>query len=179
MSARHLITRQRFDFHFTSREEVEVIQGEIGRLHTALLVPALGALFDRLAAPGQLIRLGKIELDLGTISRSALASDVFARKVVQLLEQAIAEAIPPADGAGVQSLAAGHFDLWLHFLEHGSLPPYAAAPSDLVSWHASILEELAEPRSDSVARLRRLLASRPLALQRIILQHEAEFLERL
>lgn len=179
MSGKHLISKQQFDLRLTRPEEAHEIQRDISRLSSERLTPAFEALFDRLATPNQLIRLGKIELDVGAVSRRELLSDAFTQKLIGLLEVAIAKA---SDGSSppaiVQPLRMGRFELWLYFLENGYLPAHAVLPESPAEWHQQLFDTLALDGS-AVQRLRQLLSTRPLALERLIIQYDEAFLQHI
>lgn len=179
MRAKHLISKQQFNLRLTRHEEAQEIQRHISRLYSERLLPAFEALFDRMAGHDQLIRIGKIELDLGAVSRRELFSGEFVRKLIGLLEGAIAEA---SDGsspeASVQPLRVGRFGLWLYFLEHGCLPAHASQPDSLAEWQRHIFETLAADVS-AVQSLRQLLSARPVTLERLIVQYDEAFLQQI
>ncbi len=179
MPGKHLISKQQYDLRLTRCEEAHDIQLDVGRLHSQRLLPAFEALFDRLAGPEQLIRLGKIELNLGAISRRELFSDEFTRKLVSLLEVIIGDASDASSGKAVtQPLRVGRFELWLYFLEHGYLPAHASQPDSPAEWHRHIFETLASHES-AVQGLRWLLSARPVALERLIAQYDEAFLQQI
>lgn len=179
MSGKHLISKQQFDLRLARPEEAHEIQRDISRLSSERLTPALEVLFDRLATPKQLIRLGRIELDVGAVSRRELLSDAFTRKLIDLLEVVIVKAsdgsAPPAI---VQPLRLGRFELWLYFLENGYLPAHAVLPESPAEWHQQVFDTLAL-EGGAVQRLRQLLSTRPLALERLIIQYDGAFLQQI
>lgn len=81
-------------------------------------------------------------------------------------------------GAHVQPIRVGRFDLWLYFLEHGFLPADAARPESQEEWNRQVCECLATERS-AVQRLRNVVSRRPVALERLILQYDEAFLQRI
>jgi hypothetical protein len=179
MFAKHLINKQRFDLRLMRPEEATEIQRDISKLNSERLMPAFEGLFNRLAEPDQLIRLGRIELDVGAVSRQELFSDVFTQKLIDLLEAAIAEASDRSSpDAIVQPLRMGRFELWLYFLENGYLTAHASVPESPAEWHRQILDSLASDRS-AVQHLQQLLSARPMALERLIVQHDEAFLEEI
>lgn len=179
MTNRHLIGKQTFDLRLSAKEEAHEIQHELSRLYWQRIVPTIERLFDRLAGPDELIRLDKLELDLGTISPQDLRSDVFVQKLMNELEAVLLEALAQNSPNVIsQPLRLGHFDLWLYFLEHGALPAYASIPESISEWHRHIFETLALDAT-AVERLRQLLATRPQAMERLIFQYQAAFLQQI
>jgi len=179
MFVKHLINKQRFDLCLMQPEEASDIQRDISKLNSERLMPAFERLFDRLAEPDQLIRLGRIELDLGSVSKQELFSDIFTQKLIDLLESAIAEASNRSSSdASVQPLSIGRFEVWLYFLENGYLPAHASVPESLTDWYEHIFDTLASDGS-AVQRLQRLLSHRPIALERLAVQYDDAFLQEI
>ncbi|MDX2070793.1 MAG: contractile injection system tape measure protein [Haliscomenobacter sp.] len=175
---RHLIGKQTFDLRLSAKDEAHDIQHELSRLYWQRVVPGIERLFDRLAGPDELIRLDKLELDLGTISPQDLRSDVFVQKLMKELESVLLEALAQNSPNVIsQPLRLGRFDLWLYFLEHGALPAHASIPESIPEWHRHIFETLALD-AKAVERLRRLLATRPQAMERLLVQYEDAFLQQ-
>src|SRR5258706_1822456 len=111
MATKHFIGKQRFDLELEGADEATAIQQEVSQLCRERLNPAFEKLFDHLAGPDQLFRLDRIELALGTISRNELFSDLFAHRLLTLLETAIARAFQQhSHGAVRQPLRLGHFE---------------------------------------------------------------------
>ncbi len=75
-----------------------------------------------------------------------------------------------------QLLRRYYFDLWLHWLEKGVLPPYAIAPED--NWIELVLETLAVDL-DATVLLENKLRKHPIAFKRLVLQHTSKDLTSL
>lgn len=179
MSSNHLIIRQHFDLRVPGSAEAHDIQQDISRLCVERLTPAFGSLFDRLAGPDQLIRLDKVEIDLGRVTRDELFTDAFTRKLTGLLEKAIEEAARDSSRRPTRlPLRQGRFELWLYFLEHGYLPADAAPPDSPAEWHRQIFETLAADER-ALHSLRRLLGTRPAAFERLLMQYDGDFLRQI
>lgn len=179
MANRHLIGKQTFDLRLSAKDDAHEIQHELSRLYWQRVVPTMERLFDRLAGPEDLIQLNKLELDLGMISPQDLGSDVFVQKLLSELEAALLEGLAQNPPNIIRKpLRLGYFDLWLYFLEHGTLPAYASIPESTPAWHRHIFDTLALDMK-AVERLRQLLAASPQALERIIFQHEGVFLQQI
>jgi len=178
MAGRHLINTQRFDLRIGRHVDVVSLQREMSRLSAEPLSGALEKLFDRLAPPHQVIRLDRIELEMGNISRGRLLSDEFIEEIVARVEDAIADAFRDlSSNVAVQNVGLAWLDAWLDFLENGCLPPHSLAPKSATEWHRQVLQTI--PVAPVLARLQELLRRKPAALERLVLQHEEAFLEAL
>ncbi len=73
-----------------------------------------------------------------------------------------------------KSLRRHYFDIWLHWLQKGTLPSYAISPDP--NWITLVLETLGLDL-DAVTILENTLKKYPVALQRLVLQHKAKDLK--
>ena len=180
MENRHLIAKQVFELRVGLDEgHIPHIQDAFSRQYWQSVVPAFERLFDRLVVPDELVRVDRLELDVGRWSAEDILSGRFVESLVSRLESVISSALRGTEfEADVQPIRTGRFDLWLHFLEHGSLPVGATRPESLEEWHRQVIECLAA-ESSAVQRLRNLVSKRPVALERLILQHDQAFLRQL
>ena len=153
------------------------MQQEFGQLTRQKLQPALEKLFDRFAGSEELIRLDRLELDLGTVD-NPLSEGAIVKAIVQGLEEKLLQQITysnrEVDRITVQ---LDRFDQWLFFLEKGHLPMMAAKVQE-EELHAAVLQHLSEKPNDWL-RLEVLVYQQPIALDRLVKQHAASFLVKL
>ncbi len=175
------------ELEISSSTNVYAIQQTISDMVWGALVPEMGRLFDRMVGKKEIVRLDKIEIDLGEISLQENNTKAIVDQIVKLLEEqcngAIREIVrqkrSSSEGLERQSqqpLRKHHFSLWLYWLEHGKLPTYAVAPKE--NWLNGVLETLAL-EDEAIEKLQSLLKNRPIALHRLILQHSAKDLKSL
>ena len=179
MANRHVIGEQRFEIQVSTTDGVHELQHQLSTHFWTSMLPALEALFDRLAGPDEWICIPRIEIDAGTLTPEALLSDAFIQDIALQIEQEIAHQLLQREPDAVrQSLPRGHFERWLYFLEHGYLPYEAAWPASMQEWHQGVFEKLAvDPLA--IRRLGLLIERKPKALQRLLYQHDDAFLEQL
>ncbi|MBL7804107.1 MAG: hypothetical protein JNL02_10260 [Saprospiraceae bacterium] len=173
---RHLIVRQILDLRLNAPGEAFGAQQRLSRFFQEEAAPALERLFDRLAPDGRVLRIDRLEIDLGTLNEAQLHSEETLNKLIQLVEEAIQKALnndkqtvrpeSPADSLVAQ---------WLHFLEFGVLPWFAdkALPA---GYPSTVLEQLGLDAAFA-RRLRQLLSNKTSALERLIKQHDNAFVE--
>ncbi len=173
----HLITRQLFELKTGSSRNAFRLQHELSGLFWRAVAPELERIFDRLAPPDTLVRIDKLEIDLGQLSEEDLLAGKFLPHLSRLLEEAASKAIRE-QGPGIQRLSAaeGHFEQWLGFLKSGFLPWEGRRPEP--GWQEGVKETLARS-SLAVEQLSRLAERNRQALQRLALQHPPEFLAAL
>lgn len=180
MENRHLIAKQVFELTVGFDEgHIPRLQDSFSRQFWHSVVPAFERLFDRLVGEDQLVRVDRLELDVGRWSAEDILSGRFVESLVSRLESVIAGTLRgTGTEADVQPVRGGRFDQWLHFLEHGSLPVGAVLPESQEEWHRQVIECLAAD-SGAERRLRNLVSRCPMALERLILQHDEVFLRQL
>ena len=179
MALNHIIGEQRFDIRLDSLEGANELQHNLSRHFWNELAPALEKLFDRLAGSDVVIRIPKLEIDMGTLSRNELLSHDFILRVTRQIEEALSRKIlDPGSDIEVSPAPKGHFNQWLFFLEHGYLPYEAAVPESLNAWQRGIFETLAVDHL-AIRRLGILIESSPVAFIRLLSQHDASFLQQI
>lgn len=173
----HIILRQVFDLSLPSGRDAFALQQEIGRIIREKLAPAMEALFDRFATPGELIQIERLEIDIGQLQLPQ-SGDAFVMATISALEEKLLSRINYGNGEIKRMPAASsHFNQWLFFLEKGHLP-WNAIISQEEEFHRDILEQVS---SNPVAldQLQHLLLKSPPALSRLVNQHPETFLAKL
>lgn len=172
---RHRIQRQIVELAVGAAAQGTAVHQELARPFWDRAVPELEAVFDRAAGPDQLLRLDRLELDLGTIGGGEWPEE-FRRKLIAELARRLAQftaASEPDDedrpGNRRRTEAWRQF---LFFLAHGRLPWWGAAPEE--RWN-----ELLPASSDADwSALRETVSSNLDARSRLVYSVADEFLER-
>lgn len=150
------------------------------------LAPKLSDLFDQYVGEDEILRLDKVELDLGHIDLNSSDNDSIVEKILQLSEAKLRQYKPgitsrprtrlmgSSQPLAVQSARDYMFQLWLFWLEYGVLPSYALRPDD--NWMTQVLETLAMEQR-AVSALKDTLTEIKHALKRLILQHQEKDLK--
>ncbi|RPI22462.1 MAG: hypothetical protein EHM61_22220 [Acidobacteria bacterium] len=82
----HVVRRHTYELTCSSQDSARAAQEEVYRIHTDRLLPALDEILCALTAPGEVVRLNRVELDLGTISSSQLGDQLVLRTRLRLKE---------------------------------------------------------------------------------------------
>lgn len=180
MLNQHFIAKQVFELRVGFNEgAVPQFQNSFSGHYWQSIVPAFERLFDRVVASDEIVRVDRLELDVGRWSMEDLLSGRFIESLVSRLDSMLSSTLRTAPTkADVQPIRVGRFDLWLHFLQYGSLPADAARPESREEWNRQVCECLATERS-AVQRLQNLVSRRPVALERLILQYDEAFLQQI
>lgn len=173
----HIILRQIFELDFPPGVDGFSLQQEIAQIVREKLLPRIEALFDRFAAADELIRIDKLELDIGRIAPTELETTLVNEVLKQLEEQLEIAVINRPLGVERLPLVENHFEQWLFFLENGYRPQQMAnVPEAMLQ--TAVLERLAS-ETLAVERFKQLLQGHPVALIRLVRQHPESFLVHL
>ncbi|MBA5868945.1 MAG: hypothetical protein GDA68_02900 [Nitrospira sp. CR2.1] len=180
MVNQHLIAKQVFELRVGFNEgATSQFQNFFSGQYWQSIVPAFERLFDRLIAPDEIVRVDRLEIDVGRWSAEEILSGRFVESLVSRLESTLLSTVRGgASEAQVQPIHVGRFDLWLYFLEHGCLPAGVASPDSQEEWNRQVFECLAT-ESSARQRLRKLVARRPVAMERLLLQYDETFLQQI
>lgn len=179
MSNRHLIGKETIELRLNRHQQAYALQEQFSQFHWRLIVPALEQLFDRLVGEDILLRLDKLEIDLGEITEQDLLSTEMIDLLVQQLEEAITvELQRPSPQSVLVKPMTNLFEQWLFFLEHGYLPIHASLPDSPSVWQIAIFETLALEEK-AVIDLHLLLSRQPIALERLLLQYDNIFIQKI
>lgn len=173
---RHVIGKQVIEVNLQGSKNAFALQQTLSQVFWDAVAPAMEVLFDRLTSEDELIRIDKLEINLGVLTEQKIAAGEWLPILLDTLEEAIKTAVnKKLPGVQVLPLRSGHFEQWLHFLQHGNLPRHISPPAEQ-EWQRQILEALGMDVK-AVVQLRRLLQNNPHALQRLALQYPGSFLQ--
>jgi hypothetical protein len=197
---RHRIRRQLVELAIGAAAQGPAVHQELARPFWDRAVPELEQVFDRVAGPDELLRLDRLELDLGAIGGADWPAQ-FRRKLVAELTRGLAQftAVSQTDEDGRGDLRSaevrGQFaplaalsqtdedgrgdprpaEAWrqfLFFLAHGRLPWWATALRR--GW----TELLSKGSAADWNALRETISSDPRARSRLVYSVDDAFLER-
>ena len=157
----HRILRQVLQLDGCSRDSAQPLGDALHALYLARLLPVIEAACDALAAPGELLRIDKLEIDLGALPWAATADlpAVAAERLAAALPSRLAQA---AQATPAQQSAA---ELLGHFACTGTLPWWADA-ADRQALAKAFEQVLAAP--GAARELLRSLAGRADAWRRLL-----------
>ena len=171
---RHRIQRQIVDLAIGATAESPAVHQALGRPFWDRAVPELERVFDRVASPDELLRLDRLELDLGAIAGGEWPSE-FRRRLVAELTRTLAQytaVSQPGEHGRSNRRPAEDRRQFLFFLVHGRLPWWAAASVE--HWNA-VLSNLSDADWNT---LRDTVLSDPSARSRLVYSVDDQLLER-
>ena len=157
---KHIIKKQVFDIQLSTREGAPDIQNEISRVYRSAVIPILDKVCSSLSQGKEIIRIDKLEIDIGSIARAHLAEELPAR-VERLVEEALIKKIhdvknghaatsgkenkstefsTPDRSTEIKSREGSDLEQFVHYLRYGSLPWWS--PSEASFSPSSIIIRL-------------------------------------
>ena len=157
----HRIQRQVLEVSGCSRDNAQTLGQALRQLYLARLLPEIEAACDALAAPGELLRIDKLEIDLGALPWSSPEAlrDTATERLAVALQSSLAQAAQatPAHQSAAELLA--------HFACTGTLPWWADM-GDRLALSKAFDQLLAAPAA--ARALLRELADRADAWRRLL-----------
>lgn len=173
----HLINRQTIQLHLMRSDDAFQMQQLISDHYWNDLMPMMTSLFDELSTNEEVIRLDRLEVDLGQITLTEVRQARWNETLLSVIRKQLYEKI--VDGYRKGSLVIRETKInsicrqWLFYIEKGYLPWNVLQIDD--DWYDQVLEALAID-FDSVLELRKMIKSNPFIAHRLGLQYNDHFL---
>jgi hypothetical protein len=173
-AAAHRIGRVVFDVEAPDQAAVAAFGAAVRARFDAVIEPALEAALDRIDRPGALIRLDRVEIDLGPLSGAPADMEDLSRRIADGLAAALASA-PPDETTGTD--ARDDVAELIAFLETGELP--WSEPGGALMALSQALAALEAPAMARLAARLRTVLIRRRAAERLVRQLPATLVRRL
>jgi len=175
----HIIERQVLDLTLDTDHEAQARQEAARRVLRDQVQPMLDEVFTRLAGPDRVLRLDRLDLDLGTLPAENWTEQLVERlreQVEQELRQHVRAALYGNTDAASKKVAQSQLDAFMIFIDTGSLPWWVP---DSVSFDpGAVLVDLIASQPEA---LRTALRSRyrPERARRLVFQIHSDVFEQL
>lgn len=178
MAQHHTIGKLLLELELPASQNALSLQEKLGAICKDRLVYALQELLDSWADAGTLLRVDRLEIDLGQCTTQQLEKELPERIISYLRNRYPSLQQQPQLEAGMERhpMIQGYFDSWLYFLEHGLLPDTSHI-QDNAAWEAGVLEILATA-TPALEKCRRVLETHPAAISRMVLQFSRQFIRQ-
>lgn len=160
----HIIARQVIELGVPSVTRAPEIQEAVAQRLRDHAMTELEKLFDRLGPSDRVVRLDRLEIDLGELGGADWQEHFDSRLVIQLAESLKkATTMWREQSTGAASGDGTPFEQYLYFLQHGRLPWWGETPS--ADWPQRLLQGLSSPQWQTLGNV---LAHTEHARQRMI-----------
>jgi hypothetical protein len=138
--AGHIIHRQKVELRISNEQDAFELQNRVSRLLRDELPALIEPLLNKISPNGTVLRIEKLHLDLGSISRINLEKD-FKEKLIGQLSKALSGVSMDKQNDPVTKLRKEQslLDSLLFFLHQGRLPWYSTA-RDFKEWEADFIK---------------------------------------
>ena len=151
----HIIQRQVLDITLDTDRDAYLVQEDVRRVYYERIVPMLDEVFSSLVGPDEIVRLDRLELDLGRIARRDLEEEMVTQVRTQLEEILIPRlrAVAPAGDLAAEEAAVHRTTtarsrqaVFVAFVQTGRVPWWVADPAvyDPDAELAALLDETPE-----------------------------------
>ncbi len=174
----HIIHKQKVNLTISRAADSFTIQNRISRILKDELPKDLEPLFNKLSPNGKSLRIEKLSIDIGTISRENLDSEFRDRLIEQLTSKLEILAAGNKDTLITEvSEEQSLVDTLLYFLEHGYLPWYSRV-KDFHIWEKGMLHSFSAGEWKKIIQaLKKQIKVNDTPVKRLTLQFSEAFLQ--
>ncbi|WP_183576373.1 contractile injection system tape measure protein [Mucilaginibacter sp. X5P1] len=176
---RHIIHRQKIILNLSNREYAGALQASVSNLMQHDLKVGIDAVFNNAFPEDKIIRIDKLQLNLGTINQQNFENE-FKAQLLSELAKGLSEQkdnLSYADSAEELSKEQSLINALIYFLEKGYLPWYQAATTTMDDWETEILNNFtAREYQQFFDRILLKHHANEAIMQRLILQFSDKFL---
>ena len=178
---RHIIHRQQIILNLSKREYAGALQASVSSLMQHELEAGIDAVFNNVFPEDRIIRIDRLQLDLGTVNQQNFENEFKAQLLSELAKSLSQQKdnLGYADGAGVLSKEQSLIGALIYFLEKGYLPWYQSAATMDV-WETEILNSFTTRQYQQF--FEKVLLKQPVneaVIERLIQQFSDKFLGEL
>jgi hypothetical protein len=179
----HAIGSQRIDVRVKGEAQAHALLERVGALNRERLLPAIERVFDEFDRPGEVIRIDRLDLDVGRIAEGRLG-EVEAR-LAEALRAVLRRTIgtgaaifaPAEEQARIAPTRLVLAEAFGHYLDAGAWPYRCVL--DPTTRPAHLFARLLDEAPDSLAPMLRARRGREAALRRLVRQVPGPLLDRL
>lgn len=178
----HRIRRQILDLELPREAGAVALQRQAGRVFQEKVLPRLDELFSKIAPADRIVRIDRLEIDLGSLGESNWERN-FVERCVEQISRQVTEAASKADAnmdenSRVLNPEENALAIFRYFLETGVLPWYARGMA-LKTLETHTLQAAAERPAAIQQVLLSALQRNESALRRLLWQFSPDFSEKM
>jgi len=175
----HLVKKQVIDITCSKRTDAFRMQQLLSNHYWQDVLPLLSTVFNEISDEGEIVRIDKLEIDLGLISEKEMSEVQWNEEILSRIRSQLYEKLggKEKDQLVVHEVARMSIcKQWLFYMQKGYLPWNVLRIDE--AWYFKVLEVLASDFA-AIAELRKLIKQTPGVIRRIIEQHDESYLIRL
>jgi hypothetical protein len=186
----HIINKQIIDLKIPSEENAFGLRQEARDAYMNNVLPLIGEVLDEFAGPGEVLRIDRLELDFGTISKGRMGQQMKERVREALLKQlpqlkekkagqqkevfSIFETVQDGKRSKAQLMSESFSqrELLAIFFETGFLPWWSPDEIDAPDIDAIVVDLLDKEAVTTLQWLQQIALSSPSSIKRMVMQVE-------
>lgn len=175
----HLIKKQVIELNLLKEADAFKMQQAVSGHYRQNILPLLEQVFDELSNEEEIIRIDRMDIDLGWFSEEDIFKNTWDRTLILKIKEQLHEKVATKLKDKTTSREAKALNAcrqWLFYMQKGYLPWNSLETNE--TWYKQVLEALAVDFG-AVSELRKLVAAKPDVIRRIVLQHDELFLTKL
>lgn len=178
---RHIIARTVIELDTQQLGDVWSLQSDVSQLFQQQGVEAIAELFDQLVEEGEIVRLERVEVDIGDLD-SRFFADEFIHKLQTALRETLGDRLTDLS-LGIPTAKSIHnsensdWEMFIYFLQYGRFPWWCPV-RDWQEWLSCWLDAM-QINTNQQEKLRQLLRHHPPTQQRLIEQFPESFRHQL
>jgi hypothetical protein len=179
----HRIQKQIIDIIVPGIVSAAQIQNEVKRIYYERIVPSMQTIFDQYSSPGSVLKIEKLEVDIGNLSNEKLEEE-FVSKVTWEIQAKLDELIKETDESinnaniSLQDVQIKGLDAFIHFLKTGILL-WSSDFKDIREYESELYKILQAYPLLAAAYFRSLFENDDQAILRCIYQFSTTFHQRI
>ena len=154
MQQQHFIHKVTFNLDFENEDHVKVIQNRYKDSFQQKVLPELEKLFDDISGTNEVVRIDKIDIDLGD-NAIQTSKEALSRQIKVQIEKAVFAQIysnPQQGKVEKVSLAEAKMDTLIYFLKKGYLPSVGVS-IDLRNDMQQLIEEKSSKWANTLKKI--------------------------
>ncbi|SDT58067.1 hypothetical protein SAMN05216490_4148 [Mucilaginibacter mallensis] len=178
---RHIIHRQKIILNLSKREHAGALQASVSNLMQHDLKAGIDVIFNNAFPEDKIIRIDKLQLNLGTINQQNFENEFKAQLLSELAKGLSQQKdnLSYADSAEELNREQSLINALIYFLEKGYLPWYQAITT-MDDWETEILNNFTDREYQQFfSKVLLKQHANEVVVQRLILQFSDKFLGRL
>jgi len=177
----HIIHKQKVTIRTDISADAFALQNRISNLFKNDLKNKLESLFNQISPNGKILRIDKLELNLGTISKKNLEAE-FSKKLIEQLAAKLSNVNDTTDNEiKIEEIEHNHSitDALIFFLQNGYMPWYGSV-TNFAEWESEMLHSFSEKEwTLLIDDLKKSVSVEQNIIRRLVMQFSASFLEKI